>query len=130
LDNFSGNHTIKFNRGKLIQVFDNLINNSEYWLQKNNKNEKKIYIKIKDDYSILLWDTGEGIDYSVENILFDPFISAKYNSVTKTRGRGLGLFIISQLLQYDNCSIELLSEKNEFDKYYKFKINLSGAKHA
>lgn len=128
LENHSNNEMIKFNKGKLIQIFDNLINNSEYWLQKENINNKTIFIRIENDYSILLWDNGPGIDHSVENILFEPFISAKYNAVTKTRGRGLGLFIINQLLQYDNCSIELLSEKNQLERYYKFRINLLGAK--
>lgn len=120
---------IYYNKGKLIQIFDNLVNNSIYWLCQNNPLLKEIYINLDNNYNIIVWDTARGIDPSVENILFEPFISTKYDTTTKTKGRGLGLYIIKQLLQYDNCSIELLSDKNEYNRFYKFKINMLRVKN-
>lgn len=116
---------IYFNRGKLIQILDNLINNSVYWLKDYDKNNnKKIYFELKVNNCVNIWDTAKGIDPSVQHILFEPFVSTKYDKVTQTRGRGLGLYIIKQLLEYDNCSIKLLDEKNEFNRYFKFELNL------
>jgi len=128
IDKYS-NQKIKFNQGKLRQIFDNLINNSEYWLKKTNTSEKKIFIKINSHYNIEFWDSGKGIDPSVEHILFEPFVSMKFDPVTKTKGRGLGLYIIKQLLEYDSSKIKLLEDKNEFNRLYKFEINFKGASH-
>lgn len=119
------NFRIKFNEGKLLQILINLTINSEYWIKQNKPNEKKIFIKqIKNN--LYIWDSARGIDPSVEVILFEPFVSFKYDTVNRTKGRGLGLYIIKQLLDYSNCSIELVNERNEFNRLYKFKINFDG----
>ncbi|MFA6073044.1 MAG: sensor histidine kinase [Candidatus Woesearchaeota archaeon] len=118
--NISKNFSIKINRGKLFQIVDNIVLNSEYWLQENMATKAitaaEIMIEIDRPY-IRIWDTGKGIDSSVENSLFEPFITCKRG------GRGLGLFIISQFLDAENCSIELLDEKNKFGRRYKFEID-------
>jgi signal transduction histidine kinase len=114
---------IKVNKGKLIQIIDNLVLNSEYWLKEDIKKEKlkkgNIAIEIKSPF-IQIYDNGRGIDPSVENTLFQPFISTKVN------GRGLGLFIVRQLLDSEGCSIELLSDRNKRNHLYKFQIDLRG----
>lgn len=118
---------VRVNKGKLIQVFDNLILNSEYWLNKNKDlKEKIINIELNDNFEIYVFDNNVGIDPSVEFTLFEPFISTKYDYNLKQKGRGLGLFIVKKLLQYENCNIELLPERNEYKRLFKFKINLKG----
>jgi signal transduction histidine kinase len=114
---------IKINKGKLIQVVDNLVLNSEYWLKENMKPEKVkkgvIRFEIMSPY-LQIYDDGRGIDRSVENTLFEPFIS------TKSNGRGLGLFIVKQLLDSEGCNIELLPERNKRNQLFKFQIDLRG----
>ncbi|MBZ0270612.1 ATP-binding protein [bacterium] len=116
--------TIRMNKGKLTQVIDNLILNSEYWLkediaQKRIKNGS-ITIEVSRPF-IRVFDDGSGIDPSVEHALFEPFISAK------KQGRGLGLFIVKQLLDSEGCSIGLVPERNRRKRYFKFQIDLRGA---
>ena len=53
----------------------------------------------------------------------EPFITCK----GKGEGRGLGLFIVSQLLDSEGCSISLLDERNDNDRRYIFEINWEGA---
>ena len=111
----------------MIQVFDNLILNSEYWLNRNKDlKEKIINIELNDNLEIYIYDNNIGIDPSVEFTLFEPFVSTKYDYNLKQKGRGLGLFIVKKLLQYENCNIELLPERNQYDRLFKFKINLKG----
>ena len=118
---------VKVNKGKLIQVFDNLILNSEYWLNRNKDlKEKIINIELNDNLEIYIYDNNIGIDPSVEFTLFEPFVSTKYDYNLKQKGRGLGLFIVKKLLQYENCNIELLPERNQYDRLFKFKIKLKG----
>lgn len=117
---------LKINRGKLTQIFDNLFLNSEYWLREDIRleyiKEGLISIQIEEPF-IRFYDNGRGIDPVVEETLFEPFITTK----EKGRGRGLGLFIIRELLDVDGCSIDLLPERNKFKRKYIFQLNLTGA---
>jgi len=108
---------IKANKGKVIQVFDNLMNNSIYWLQSKDVN-KKIIITIDKPW-VYFEDNGPGINKAVENTLFSPFVTCK----PEGQGRGLGLFIVQQLLDDSNCDIVLDKERNADDRRYRFSIN-------
>lgn len=119
-DDFS----VTVNRGKLVQIIDNLLNNSEYWLIQRKKNEPKfnpsITIKIEAPW-IYISDNGYGISPAVENQVFEPFVTTK----PKGEGRGLGLFIIQQLLDSSGCTIALEPIRNEHKRKYVFAINFS-----
>lgn len=114
---------IKINRGKLAQIIGNILNNAEYWLKENMRmkiiKNGVITIELDSPY-VRIWDNGKGIEQSVENTLFDPFVT------TKKEGRGLGLFIIRQLLDSESCLIDLLDERNENKRKYIFQIDLGG----
>lgn len=116
--------TITINRGKLVQIIDNLLNNSEYWLIEKKKNEPEfnpsIDIKIETPW-IYISDNGYGIPPAVENQIFEPFVTTK----PKGQGRGLGLFIIQQLLDSSGCTITLEPVRNEFKRKFVFAINFS-----
>ena len=120
IDDFS----VKINRGKLTQVIDNLLNNSEYWLHERKQNENgfqpKISIKIETPW-IYISDNGFGVAPAVENQIFEPFVTTK----PKGEGRGLGLFIIRQLLDSSGCTILLEPTINEHKRKYVFAVNLS-----
>jgi signal transduction histidine kinase len=115
---------MNINRGKLIQIIDNLINNSEYWLLARKKSEQKfnakINIKIEEPW-IYVSDNGYGIPPPIENQIFEPFVTTK----PKGEGRGLGLFIIQQLLDASGCTISLEPTRNEHKRKYIFAINFS-----
>lgn len=116
--------SVTINRGKLVQIIDNLLNNSEYWLVERKKNEPKfspsIIINIEAPW-IYISDNGYGISPAVENQVFEPFVTTK----PKGEGRGLGLFIIQQLLDSSGCTIALEPTRNEHKRKYIFAINLS-----
>lgn len=119
---------IKMNKGKLTQVVDNLVLNSEYWLKEDiaqgRLNSGVITVELARPF-VRVSDDGSGIDPTVEPALFEPFVSAK----AKGQGRGLGLFIIKQLLDSEGCSIGVVPERNRRRRLYKFQIDLRGALH-
>jgi len=120
--------TVRMNKGKLTQVIDNLVLNSEYWLKEDIAQSRLTTGTITLDVSrpfIRVFDDGSGIDPSVEHALFEPFVSAK----AKGQGRGLGLFIVKQLLDSEGCSVGVVPERNRRRRLFKFQIDLRGAIH-
>ncbi len=120
-----GMFIINMNRGKLVQIIDNLVLNSEYWLKDSFKSgaaRGAITIEMKRPF-IYVSDTGPGIDPTIENSLFEPFVTTK----GKGRGRGLGLYVVQQLLRSDGCEIRLMPERNAKGRLFRFQIDLSGA---
>lgn len=116
--------SVLVNKGKLIQVFDNLINNSIYWLKKCCDSEKKsglfMKVTIQSPY-VYFEDNGWGVDKSIEDSIFEPFVTRK----PVGEGRGLGLYIIKNLLNADNCDAVLDGERNDLGNRYRFVLNLS-----
>lgn len=114
---------IESDLGLLLQVFDNLYFNSEYWLQLfyNNEstNTKVFNIEINENGFVKVWDSGLGIDPVFEKNLFQPFQTQKKD------GRGLGLYIISFLMENYGGSIRLLNDTNEYGRKYIFYLDFS-----
>ncbi len=113
--------TVSFNRGKLYQVIDNIVRNSEHWLTifkaHYPKEEHSITLDVNNNV-ITIWDTAKGIRPALEDVLFDMF------ATDKEYGQGLGLYIVKTLLKERECSIRLLEERNKFGRRYKFEIDL------
>lgn len=123
-DDFS----IRMSRGRLLQVVDNLERNSEYWLRRHARTHSHFKPRITleiDEPNVLFWDNGPGVSENVENTLFDMFITEK----PRAEGQGLGLYIATQLLAREGCSIRLLPKRNASGRRYVFEIDLSGALH-
>jgi signal transduction histidine kinase len=118
-----GPMTVKINRGKLTQVIDNLVLNSDYWLREDLLAKRidsgTITLRIISPH-IIISDNGHGIDPSVEGSLFEPFVSLKKD------GRGLGLYVAQQLLDSEGCVIRLRPRRNSFGRFYQFEIDMSG----
>jgi len=121
--NIAIDFSIRINRGMLNQVFDNLFNNSEYWLEFSKRagliEQKEYTISVQERGIIVVWDNGIGISKDIENRLFEPFESKKQG------GRGLGLYIAASNLKYSSARIRLLSERNASGNLFKFEIDLS-----
>ena len=58
---------------------------------------------------------------NMEDILFQPLESGKPNN----EGRGMGLYIVQQLLRSFSADIQLLDERNKYGNRYKFLIMLN-----
>jgi signal transduction histidine kinase len=118
--------SIRINRGKLTQIIDNLVLNSEYWLLEDARlsrvKEPQIVFEIEEPW-VRVSDNGRGIDPELEASIFEPFVSGKAPGT----GRGLGLYIVQQLLQAEGCGITLTPERNTLGRRYVFQIDFSGA---
>ncbi len=121
-----GKLRVRVNRPRLLQVLDNLTRNSTYWLRRGSLlgqavDAPTVTFEV-NNRGFTIWDNGPGVDPHVEDSLFEIFVTTKPDP---SAGQGLGLFIVTQLLGLDGCTIELLPERNVLGRRYKFAVDLS-----
>lgn len=101
------NFTVNCTEAVLLQTFINLLDNSVYWLKTIDSDNKEIAIKIdKEKSQVIFADNGPGIKPDDQPYIFEPFYSTK-----GMQGRGLGLYIATQLLGRHDFEITYISEK-------------------
>ncbi len=100
-------------RGKLQQIFLNLINNAFAALNDGGQLNISAKQENKDFISITFTDNGCGISPKDLNRIFEPFFSTK----TSKGGTGLGLSITYGLVQELGGSIDVQSEVGKGTKF-------------
>lgn len=116
---------IRGNRGRLSQTIDNLMINSLYWLSElRRRTDRPGTIHLVVDAPFLTFsDNGPGIAPSIEANLFEPFVTLKPSG----SGRGLGLYVVAQLLDTDEISIDLGPERDSDGRFRSFRLDFSAA---
>lgn len=93
----------------LLQLLINLFDNSIYWLNQIDREDKVIEVFLDGNDGIMVFsDNGPGIPEDDADYVFEPFFSGKGQE-----GRGLGLFIAKQLLERYDYTIELAENRSE-----------------
>lgn len=95
----------------LVVIFGNLIENAFDALQKSNQNEKIITISVDDRdgaLAILVSDNGIGMSEAVQRDMFRQGFSTKDGEY-----RGIGLFLIKEIVEKGNGTIEVSSKEGE-----------------
>ncbi len=99
---------ILFDRTNLIRIINNLVKNSIQ--ATNDVSEPKIIVEVKKINKLALIeiiDNGSGIPNELKEKIFEP------NFTTKTKGMGLGLSIIKNLITNYKGTISFKSKKGE-----------------
>lgn len=93
---------------RIYPTFINIVNNALYWVQfTSDGKERKICVDCKDD-SVVISDTGPGVDPDDINDLFSLFFTKKVN------GRGVGLYLCRQNLAASGHEIRYAEEGDLF----------------
>lgn len=96
------------NNGLILQVLINLIDNAIYWVNKNEKKTKEITFKLNSlNNTLIVADSGPGIRLDVVPLVFNEFFSLK------TDGRGLGLYIVKEILMRINADVFIIQEEKD-----------------
>jgi len=96
---------LRANRGKMLQVFLNLIDNALYWLDVSDTRDPEIIVLVDgNERAVTIADNGPGVSAKGIPNLFHPFFS------TKPRGRGMGLYICRDILTELDAEITYLEE--------------------
>jgi signal transduction histidine kinase len=109
-------------RGLIAQALENLLSNSVYWLQQGiREGDAQRTIRIDIDSKALtidVWDNGTGIDPRYAKEIFMPYYS------TRKKGKGLGLYIASELVEYHGGKLYLGDNPEEDGRLRTFTIEL------
>lgn len=117
-----GKSTFKINavEGMVIQILENLLSNSVYWLKQQKKLENDFQPQIKvvvnsETKEIIVTDNGPGISPDRREHVFQPFVTSK----PAGEGKGLGLYISREIAKYNNSRLYLSNAHN----IHKDKLN-------
>lgn len=123
---------VKAVRAMFIQVMENLIDNSVYWLSVGKRrkiaDEEPREIRIVLDGSrnvIEVSDTGPGIAPENQERVFQPFFTLK----PAGHGKGLGLYIAREIAQYHRGSLKLTDKGlNKTGRLNTFELDFSSGR--
>ena len=104
--------TVKMVRGMVVQVLENLLANSVYWLSIQRREdptfEPRIWIGVDTrERRLTVTDNGPGIELARAEEIFLPFVTTK----PPGEGKGLGLYIAREIARYHGATLRLSEER-------------------
>jgi signal transduction histidine kinase len=111
-------------KGQILQILDNLLSNSMYWLNRrlDRKAVPSIVIEVDTETStVRVIDNGPGIPTGIGARVFDAFFTTKPSG----EGRGLGLYIARRLAMDNDADLSLIEP--EGDCHAGFQLSFRGA---
>lgn len=109
---------IKANKGRLVQVLLNLLNNAKDALMDSERKIIEINAYTKNNYiHISVKDYGCGIEEEIGKFIFQPFFTTK----DVDKGTGIGLSLVSSIVKEHEGEISVVSE---LGMWTEFKIEL------
>lgn len=115
--------------GMFVQIVDNLLANSMYWLKQQSLVENGFRPRVtiqadRDSGVVTVEDNGPGIDPATADEIFQPFVTRK----PAGEGRGLGLYISREVARNQGWTVDLLREESARPgRFNTFQIDLSGS---
>lgn len=113
-------------KGMVVQIVENLISNSKYWLEMRSIREHSFIPTIKltvldTPPTIIYEDNGPGIAIENKERVFRSFFSLK----EKSKRRGLGLFIARECAEYNGGTLDLDNHVSpETGRLHRFTLEL------
>jgi signal transduction histidine kinase len=117
---------IKVVKGLIVQILENLISNSKYWMEMRATKDRnylpRITITLSDRPPTIVYeDNGPGIAPENQERIFRPFVSFK----EKSKRRGLGLFIARACAQQIGGTLTLEDHiSKETKRLHRFTLEL------
>ena len=113
-------------KGMIVQILENLLSNSLYWLDLRRLHEPEFTPRITvgidvDPLTVTYADNGRGIAKENREKVFRAFFSLK----EKSKRRGLGLFIARECAEYHGGTLTLDKHVNrDTDRLHRFVLEL------
>ncbi|PAE19371.1 two-component sensor histidine kinase [Bacillus sp. 7504-2] len=107
------NITVTADEDMMEQVWTNLIHNSIKFTPHNGTIDVKAFLSEQGHATVVIRDTGIGIDKEALTHIFERFYKADKSRNREAGGNGLGLSIVKKILELHNSKISAKSEKGK-----------------
>ena len=120
-------YEVKMVKGMVIQILENLITNSLYWVKQQQRihpnYHPSIFIEIDPENRFLkVVDNGPGVSEQDVPYLFDAFFTRK----PPGSGKGLGLYISREIAHYHDATLDVTDcGRFHADRYNSFTLTLA-----
>ena len=99
-------------KGMFVQILENLLNNSMYWLKIKSRLDPSFTPRIqitldRSERVLTLYDNGPGIPSERRDQVFQPFFTTK----PPGEGRGLGLYVSREIAHYNGAILTLADDE-------------------
>lgn len=118
--------TVYMVKGMFVQILENLLANSMYWLKierrLNSMFEPRIGITLDKNARVLIFsDNGPGIPVDRREQVFQPFFTTK----PPGEGHGLGLYVSQEIARYNGAKLDLVdTETGQAGRLNTFRLQL------
>ena len=107
----TGGWQVRMVKGMVVQIVENLLLNSVYWLKQQKKLDKRFQPRISvvlqpKARQICVTDNGPGVATSRKEEIFQPFVTTK----PPGEGKGLGLYIAREIAAYHDAALFMSDE--------------------
>jgi signal transduction histidine kinase len=107
-----GGFSVHMVKGMIVQILENVLSNSVYWLKQQRKLDRafkpRIEVVVKPkSRELFITDNGPGVDPERKEEIFQPFVTSK----PPGEGKGLGLYIAREIATYHNAALFLANER-------------------
>jgi len=107
---------VRMVKGMIVQIMENLLSNSVYWLDQQRKLDRDFLPEITviidtKAKAIRVIDNGPGVPISRKDEIFQPFVTTK----PPGEGKGLGLYISREIAKYHQAELFLSDEPTIHD---------------
>jgi signal transduction histidine kinase len=121
-------HAVK---GMIVQVLENLISNSVYWLRRQKELQPNFRPAVLVTVDVLekrirFTDNGPGVEPERKDEIFQAFVTTK----PAGEGKGLGLFISQEIARYNGAHLFLSDQATVHQGFLNtFVLDLEAAEH-
>lgn len=124
----AGSFEVKAVEGMLVQVLENLIDNSVFWLRQKMRLDPSFEAAITIEVDagareLRLTDNGPGVPRDRREEIFKPFRTFK----PPGEGKGLGLYISREIAQRHSSDLYMLDEPDAEDRLHTFVLDIDGS---
>jgi signal transduction histidine kinase len=119
-------YRVRMVKGMIVQILENLISNSVYWLDREARSQESSFkkvIKIRlftSKGELRFTDNGPGIDPDRADQIFIPFNSTKPSRL----GKGLGLYVSREVAEYNGATLSIDRTPDESGMLRTFVLRL------
>ena len=114
-------NSIHVDQRRLRQIIINLLGNAVKFTPRDGQIGILINSLLeKDEVSLTVWDTGIGISPEDRKKLFEPFVQLERGLKRSQQGTGLGLSLVSRLVELHEGRIQLESEVGKGSRFTIF----------